>query len=146
MTIYDDLDYLHTLDVEDTLSKEIIRIADLKAQIDVLEAERKMLSEHVIKQLTADGHRTVGVSTPQGERMRVTINRSSTKDVNLVQLRALNWELYEAITKRVVDATQLDRAINTHKFDEATMHTIRIVEKAPYLRFTPIIDRAGADE
>lgn len=125
-------------DTTTMLGYDLQRLAELKASIDALEAERKSLSEQVIKQLEAEGHRSVTLVPDSGQRMRATVNRSATKEVNLVKLREMDEDLYEYVTKRVVDSTALDHAINTHKFTEAALHTISIKQRSPYIRFSLI--------
>lgn len=147
MTVYEDIERIDILDVDDALARELVRIADLKAQIDTLETEKKLLTERVVKQLDADGQATVGVLTPQGERMRATVVRSPVKDVNLAVLRDINEDLYINITTRKVDSKKLNHALNTGQFTESEIaRTISIVERSPYIRFSPLVGGGDFDE
>lgn len=137
MTVYDETEILHYIDNEH-LSGEIIRINDLRRQIEDLKAEKDILTERVAKELAAEGHRTVGVATPQGERIRATVTQTPTKQVNLVQLREINPDLYRKITKTVLDATALNRELNKGNFSETELHCVSVTYSRPFLRFSDV--------
>lgn len=145
MTALEELDYLHHYDNDDPIGREIVRINDLRRQIDDLKAEKDMLTERVVKQLEAEGMRTVAVATPQGENMRVTVTRTPSRQVNLVQLKEINEDLYRKITKPVLDTAALTRELNKGSFTENEMHsTISVTYSRPFLRFSDI--NAGVEE
>lgn len=146
MTVYEEIERIDMLDTDDSLARELVRIADLKAQIDILEAEKKMLTERVVKQLDADGHTTVGLTTPQGDALRATVVRSPVKEVNLAELQSINEDLYINITTRKLDSKKLNYALNTGQFSEAELRTVSVVERSPYVRFSPLSGSGGADE
>lgn len=141
MTVYDDTDYLHNIDADDAIGRELVRINDLRRQIDDLKAEKDILTERVVKELEAEGHRTVGVHTPQGDHMRATITRTPTKQVNLAQLQELNEPLFRKVTKPVLDTTALNRELNKGSFTETELHCISVAYSKPFLRFSDVNSR-----
>lgn len=138
MTTFEDTEYLHYLEDDDTVSREIIRINDLRRQIDELKAEKDILTERVAKELEAHALRTVGVRTPSGDAMRATVTRTPTRQVNLAHLRKVNSELYNKVTKSVLDTTALNRELNKGSFNEAEQHLITVSYSKPFLRFSDI--------
>jgi hypothetical protein len=138
MTTYDEIDYLPHLDTEDPVGREIVRINDLRRQIDELKLEKDILSERVTKQLEADGVRTVGVATPQGETLRATVTKTPSRKVNLVQLKEVNEPLYYKITKPTLDTEALNREINKGSFTEQEIHLISISYSKPFIRFSEV--------
>lgn len=138
MTTYDEIDYLPRLDIEDPVGREIVRINDLRRQIDELKLEKDILSERVTKQLEADGVRSVGVATPQGETLRATVTKTPTRKVNLVQLKEVNEPLYYKITKSVLDTEALNREINKGSFTEQESHLISVSYSKSFIRFSEV--------
>lgn len=145
MTIYDETEFLHFIDTDDPTGREIVRINDLRRQIDDLKAEKDMLTERVTKQLEADGYRTVGIATPQGDRVRATLSRTPSRRVNLVQLQEVNEPLYYKITKTVLDTEALNREINRGSFTEREIHLISVTYSKPFIRFTDASTGGEAD-
>lgn len=138
MTTYDEVDYLPQFDDNDPMGREIVRINDLRRQIDELKLEKDILTERVSKQLEADGLRSVGVATPQGEILRATLTQTPSRKVNLVQLKEVNESLYYKVTKSVLDTEALNREINKGSFTEQEMHLISVSYSKPFIRFSEI--------
>jgi predicted phage-related endonuclease len=136
---YNDEEYEYAPELEDgQLSRELLRLADLKRTIDILESERKELSDRVTKQMNSDGLLRCAVEAPDGNRMRVSLVQSVTHDVNLVRLQDMDPYLYEKVTKRVVDSAALKKAMNMGHFNEQTASTLSVKPRAAYVTFTPI--------
>lgn len=136
MTTFDEIDYLPQLDTDDPIGREIVRINDLRRQIDELKLEKDILTERVTKQLEADGVRSVGVATPQGETLRATVTKTPSRKVNLVQLKEVNEPLYYKITKPVLDTEALNREINKGSFTEQEIHLVSVSYSKPFIRFS----------
>jgi hypothetical protein len=137
----DEYDYVPELE-DSQLSRELLRLADLKRTIDMLDAERKEISDRVTKQMNADGLLKCAVVAPDGQRMRASLVQSVTHDVNLVRLQEMDPYLFERVTKRVVDSTALKKAMNMGHFTEQTASTLSVKPRAAYVTFSAITEDA----
>lgn len=124
----------------ETADKEIVddleRLVDLKTQRNALDHEIEFLEEQLSK----------AIDDPvfyerDGQKYKATVVRGETFTVNAEALLSINPELYEHVTKKVIDNAAFKRVVTNGDIDaEIANSIITIKEKKPYLRVGQVKD------
>jgi hypothetical protein len=124
----------------ETADKEIVddleRLVDLKSQRNALDHEIEFLEEQLSK----------AIDDPvfyerDGQQYKATVVRGETFTVNAEELLRVAPELYEHVTKKVIDNAAFKRVVTNGDIDAQIANSIiTIKEKKPYLRVGQIKD------
>lgn len=118
---------------EDSLTdaQMYIRLRQVETDLKELKEEREALLEMLVPR----GHSTFDDGD---EHLTVKVMQRSRMVVNLPRLQLLDPQMYQRITKSVVDTTALNRSLEAGEWTDPKLmdEVIHVVEDRPFLKMT----------
>ena len=120
------------------LRQKLRSLVHLKEQKAAIQERIILLSAEIEREL----QKTAIYQRRDGTRMRATVVRPDPQvKVDLNHLREVDPQLFEKITKTVLDSPALGRALEDGSVTKATAEaTMRLEEVKPYVLFTPLTE------
>lgn len=126
---------LQNIDSMSDLGRDLRRLHELKQQKSAIEDEITFLNIEIAKELTGP----VELTAPNGDKLRASYVSSETFDVDLTTLARLDLDLFNRVTKQVLDSTAFKKAVTGGELaPDIAAVVVNIKPRAGFVKLTHV--------
>ena len=124
-----------SIDSMSDLGRDLRRLYDLKQQKAALDDEIVFLNIEIAKELESP----VEVTAANGDRLRASYVSSETYDVDLATLASLDRDLFNRVTKQVLDSAAFKKAVTGGELaPDIASAVVNVKPRAGFVKLTQI--------